>query len=222
MRHSDRTHRHLAALLCLLTFCAAPALGETFTGRIVGVSDGDTLTVLQEGATRRTERIRLHGIDAPEKAQAYGSRSKQALSALAFGKAATVDVRDTDRYGRLVAVVTVAGRNLNREQVKAGMAWWYRKYAPQDRDLQALEADARKARRGLWADKGPVPPWEFRRTPSTRTAPAAADRAEVLYVTPSGRRYHRASCRTLRAVRTPLSRADAEARVYTPCKVCSP
>jgi len=206
-------------LAAVLLLAALQARADPLAGRVVGVTDGDTLTVLVD---RRPVKVRLHGIDAPEKAQAFGARSKQALSTLAFGKDAAVDVRDTDRYGRLVAVVTVAGRNVNREQVRAGMAWWYRKYAPDDRELQALEADARKARRGLWADRAPVPPWEFRRAPSTRTAPTAADRAELVYVTPTGRKYHRKSCRTLRGNTRALPRRDAEAHGYEPCKVCKP
>lgn len=208
--------KRAATVLLLAALLLTPLLAraDRFTGRVVGVTDGDTLTVLMDC---RPVKVRLHGIDAPEQAQAFGARSKRNLSALAFGKQAVVEVRETDQYGRLVAVVTCDGRNVNREQVKAGMAWWYRKYAPNDADLQALEAAARHDRRGLWADKNPTPPWEYR-----RHGQAGKAGASTVYVTPTGRRYHRAECTTLRTVRTALPRAEAERRGYTPCKVCLP
>lgn len=211
----------LRPLLALAFFCvlAPGAFGERLTGRVIGVSDGDTLTLL---VNRRPVTIRLHGIDAPEHAQAFGTRSKQALSALAFGKTATAEVVDTDRYGRLVAVVTVAGRNLNREQVRAGMAWWYRQYAPDDRDLQALEQEARKAKRGLWRDPAPIPPWEYRLNGSRPAPPSAEADTGLVYITPTGRKYHRRDCPTLRATVIPISRPEATARGYGPCKVCRP
>ena len=98
------------------------------------------------------------------KGQAFGNRAKQFVSALAFGKEVKVEVKDHDRYGRTVAdVILPDGRNLNHEIVKAGFAWWYRKYAPKDTELEALESEARAAKRGLWADPRPVPPWEWRK-----------------------------------------------------------
>ncbi len=110
------------------------------------------------------ERIRLHGIDCPEKRQPFGNRAKQFASALVFGKTVTVNVLDVDRYGRTVGeVILPDGQVLNHELVRAGLAWWYRRYAPDDDTLAQLEADARAAKRGLWADAEPVPPWEWRR-----------------------------------------------------------
>ncbi len=109
------------------------------------------------------ERIRLHGIDCPEKRQAFGNRAKQFTSGRVFGKTVTVTVMDVDRYGRTVGeVILPDGKVLNHELVRAGLAWWYRKYAPDDGTLAQLEADARAAKRGLWADAEPVPPWEWR------------------------------------------------------------
>ncbi len=109
------------------------------------------------------EKIRLHGIDCPEKRQAFGNRAKQFTSKLVFGETVTVEVVDRDRYGRTVADVLLPdGRSLNRELVRAGFAWWYRRYAPDDETLKQLEHEARAARRGLWADAEPVPPWEWR------------------------------------------------------------
>ncbi len=131
-----------------------------FTCKVVGVSDGDTITVLHNG---KGERIRLHGIDCPEKRQAFGNRAKQFTSNLVFAKTVTVQILDRDRYGRTVGEVLLPdGRSLNRELVRAGLAWWYWRYAPDNETLAQLERDARGAKRGLRADPHAVPPWEWR------------------------------------------------------------
>ncbi len=118
--------------LCLLLL-ASHTLAADFTGKVVGVSDGDTITVLHHG---QGERIRLHGIDCPEKRQAFGNRAKQFTSRLTYGKEVTVEVYGVDRYGRTIGdVILTDGRVLNHELVKAGMCWWYRKYAPNDKQL---------------------------------------------------------------------------------------
>jgi len=109
-------------------------------------------------------KVRLHGIDCPEKGQPFGKRAKQFTLDMAFGKEVTVCVQTTDRYGRIVGVVILPdGKNLNWELVDVGLAWWYRKYAPDDGMLERFEAEAREAKRGLWADKNPIPPWEYRK-----------------------------------------------------------
>jgi micrococcal nuclease len=147
--------------ILLVLFFAVPALAEDFTGKVVGISDGDTITVLHNG---RGEKIRLHGIDCPEKRQPFGTAAKHFTSELAFGKIVTVVSMGKDRYGRTVADVFLPDhRLLNHELVKVGFAWWFRKYALGDETLKQLETDARKAKRGLWAEKEPVPPWEWRR-----------------------------------------------------------
>ncbi len=144
-----------------LALITSQTLAADFTGRVVGVADGDTITVLHNG---KGERIRLHGIDCPEKRQAFGNRAKQFTSTLVFGTTVTVQVLDRDRYGRTVAEVLLPdGRSLNRELVRAGFAWWYWRYTPDDETLAQLEREARAAKRGLWADAEPVPPWEWRR-----------------------------------------------------------
>ena len=103
------------------------------------------------------------GIDCPEKRQAFGNRAKQFAPALVFGKTVTVSVLDVDRYGRTVGeVILPDGRVLNHELVRAGLAWWYRKYAPDDDTLKQLEAEARQAKRGLWVEPNPMPPWAWR------------------------------------------------------------
>ncbi len=137
-----------------------PAIVQEFTGRVVDVSDGDAITVLHSG---KAERTRLHGIDCPEKRQAFGKRGKQATSALVFGKTVTVRNLGQDCYGRTEGeVILPDGRSLNHELVKAGFAWWYRRYAPEDQTLKRLDHEARQAKRGLWVGPKPVPPWEWR------------------------------------------------------------
>jgi micrococcal nuclease len=109
-------------------------------------------------------RIRLSGIDCPEKGQAYGKHAKHAASDLVFGKEITIQTHGHDKYKRTLGdLILPDGMNLNQELVKQGWCWWYRKYAPGDTVLEGLEKDARDARKGLWADPQPVPPWEWRK-----------------------------------------------------------
>lgn len=132
-----------------------------YTGRVVGVLDGDTLEVLHD---QHPERIRLNGIDCPEKRQAYGQKAKHAVSALVFEKEVTLQTHGLDKYRRTIADVLLSdGTNVNQELVKEGWCWWYWKYAPLDAELEKLEQGARKAKKGLWADPQPVPPWEWRK-----------------------------------------------------------
>lgn len=133
----------------------------TFSGKVVGVSDGDTIRVLHN---RREVNVRLWGIDSPEKRQAFGTQAKKFVSDAVFGRTVTVEVRDKDRYGRTLGWVTTADRReLNLELVRTGHAWWYREYAARDTRLAAAERDARAARRGLWSAERPVPPWDYRK-----------------------------------------------------------
>lgn len=151
-----------SALCAALFYCAfvfQAHAGSVFEGRVVGVADGDTITVLTDG--RESIRIRLAEIDAPEKSQAFGQRSKQALSDMVFGKTVRVEQKDVDRYGRVVGRIFIGGTDVNAEQVRQGMAWAYRQYL-RDTTLITVEKEAREARRGLWSDPHPVPPWEYR------------------------------------------------------------
>jgi endonuclease YncB( thermonuclease family) len=144
----------------------APSGSVTLNGRVVRVADGDTITVLD--STNTQYRIRLEGIDAPESHQAFGVRSKKNLSEMVFGKDVTVVYQKTDQYGRLVGKILLDGKDVNLEQLKAGMAWHYKEYqreqTPEDREVYAkAEDEARTARRGLWQDQEPVEPSEFRK-----------------------------------------------------------
>ncbi len=152
-----RNYRLIPAVLCLAVLLAVPAFG--WSGRVCGVTDGDTISVLQDG---RTVKIRLYGIDCPEKHQAYGNRAHRFTSEFAFGKEVEVRPVDRDRYGRLIAWVYVGPRCLNEELLRAGYAWHFRRYS-RDRHLADIEMQARTARIGLWHDPLPVPPGEFRK-----------------------------------------------------------
>jgi len=146
----------LCAVLSLL--CTAQLYAGKF--RVVGVSDGDTITVLS--ADKQQIKIRLAGIDAPESSQAFGNRAKQALAEKVAGRTIEVVEQSKDRYGRTVADLYVEGRWINLELVAEGWAWHYRQYS-RDQRLADAETAARQAGLGLWADKNPVPPWGFRR-----------------------------------------------------------
>lgn len=138
-----------------------PEAGEVFQGAVVGVSDGDSLTVMREG---RGVKVRLFGVDCPESRQPFGYKAKQFTAALAFGRTVVVTVRDQDRYHRFVAEIRLAdGTDVGRELVRVGLAWWYERYAKEDRVLERLQAAARARQTGLWSDPKAVPPWEFRR-----------------------------------------------------------
>jgi len=133
-----------------------------FSGQVIGVIDGDTIDVLHN--SQHPERIRLNGIGCPERGQAYGKRAKQAASDLVFGKDVKLETHGKDRFGRTIADVFLSdGTNVNHELVKEGWCWWYRKYASGDTALEGLEAEAREARKRLWADPQPVPAWEWRK-----------------------------------------------------------
>ena len=153
-------------LLFATLLLATSAHAATITGTVVSVADCDTVTVLD--ATKTQHKIRLTGIDAPEKAQPFGRRSKSSLSDLVYLKQVNVETDKKDRYGRNLGKVLVNGKDANLMQIERGMAWHYKAYEREqssvDRKAYAeAENAARALRVGLWADKKAVPPWEFRR-----------------------------------------------------------
>lgn len=154
----------LLAALLLLTSAAQSA---TLVGKVVAVADGDTITVLDN--TNTQYKIRLAGIDAPEKKQPFGNVSKKSLSDMVYDKQVSVDYNKQDRYGRTVGKVIVNGVDANLEQVKRGLAWFYKKYQneqPFEDRLNYLHAQesAEKSKVGLWVDVAPIPPWDFRKS----------------------------------------------------------
>jgi endonuclease YncB( thermonuclease family) len=220
----------------LLIFAAlsltAAAQPGTIAGKVVSVADGDTITVLD--SSLQQHKIRFDGIDAPESSQDFGSRSKQSLSDLVFGKNVIVYTSKKDKYGRNVGKVTLDGRDINLEQINRGMAWFYREYAkelnPQDAKLyEQAEANAKSAKRGLWVDPNPMPPWEFRHgkaggspganpnAPGTASEPIIGNRNSKVYHLPNCPDYNKVSERN----RVPFKSAgEAEAAGYRKARNC--
>jgi len=150
----------LFLLHVLLTLSPLHAIPTTFSVRVVGVIDGDTITVLLDG---KEEKVRLYGIDCPEDGQAFGRRAKQFTSDKTFGRDVVIKPRDKDPYGRIVAEVFLSDNTLlNEALISAGLAWWYQRYAPRGENLRDLERQARKEKIAIWSQPDPVPPWEYR------------------------------------------------------------
>ena len=147
----------LVLLGCALLL-AQPACAD-FTGKVVKVADGDTITVLYDS---EQIKIRLAGIDAPEKAQPFGSVARQSMSEMLFGKEVRVVEQGRDRYGRTIGRVYQGEVDVSAEQIKQGMAWVYRKYS-KEAALYQLEDEAKQHRIGLWTDAEPTPPWAWRK-----------------------------------------------------------
>lgn len=153
-------------IIALVVMLAANPASAAISGRITAVHDGDTVTLLTD--EKQQIKVRLAEIDAPELKQPYGQKSKQGLSALCFDKPASIEPVTKDRYGRTVARVTCAGVPANKEMVRAGAAWVYRKYSDSP-ELLKLEEEARAAHRGLWGLQPDqiTPPWEWRKSKRT-------------------------------------------------------
>lgn len=152
--------------LCLV-FLSYSAQADFLNGKVIRVADGDTITILDN--SNQQHKVRLSGIDAPEKKQAYGSKSKDTLSTAVAGKIVTIDWNKRDRYGRIIGKVILDGRDINLEQIKKGMAWHYKQYEREqdvdDRSIYAQEEYlAWRDKIGLWADNVPIAPWDYRKS----------------------------------------------------------
>ena len=153
-------------LILALTCATTTAFGADFSGRVVGVSDGDTISVMRDG---RAVRVRLEGIDCPENGQPFGRAAKKATSELVSGRDVSVADHGLDRYGRTIGRIFIGHADLSLELVRLGMAWHFLRYSG-DPALARAEEEARKAKRGLWVDADPLPPWEWRRHKPARGA----------------------------------------------------
>jgi endonuclease YncB( thermonuclease family) len=137
------------------------ASAEDFSGQVVGIIEGDTIEVMHLG---KAERVRLQGVDCPKMGQPFGKRAKQYTSTHTFKKTVTVVVSDTDNNGQTVGQVILPDMsNLNIVLISAGLAWWFESHAPEDKILQDVQKSAKAAKRGLWADPDPTPPWEWKK-----------------------------------------------------------
>lgn len=151
--------RWIVTPVLLLAF-AATLNADEIRGKVVGIADGDTITVLDSEKVQH--KIRLEGIDAPEKGQAFGTKAKEKMSELVGEKDVVVTWEKKDRYGRILGDVHLGDRHINLEMVQEGLAWHYKQYS-KSKELAEAEDEARKAKKGLWADKSPEPPWELRK-----------------------------------------------------------
>lgn len=160
---TPRTHAATITPVVLLvcSLLILPIQGWAWQGNVVGVTDGDSITEMHDG---KGEEIRLYGVDCPEKRQDFGQRAKDFTSTELFGKMVAVSPVTTDRYGRTVAMVTLNGRNFNRNIIQAGYAWVFQKYCTKAEcdEWNKLEALARANKIGIWSGQNPTPPWEFR------------------------------------------------------------
>lgn len=152
---------------------AEPVFSKEWVGRVVHVSDGDTIQVID--ADKRLEKVRLLGIDAPERKQAFGTKSKDALASRVLGQTVLVEYEKRDRFGRLLGKVQIGVRDINREMIETGLAWHYKQFARNQpvSERQAYENAQRRAQEGLiglWADAHPTAPWEFRKLSKRRPA----------------------------------------------------
>jgi len=223
---------------------------ETLEGKVVGIADGDTLTVLDD--TKTQHKVRLLAIDAPESKQPAYQLSKQALSKKVFGKQVQVRWRDKDAYGRLLELLKTEGHsNVNLEMVSEGWAWHFVRYS-KAKSFAAAEAKAREEQLGLWASADAVAPWDWRKQEAERRAALAKlppslppkpqedvkvettiirrpqslggfgdSSSATVYVTKTGNKYHRAGCSALRKSQIAKSLTDAKA-AYGPCQLCNP
>jgi endonuclease YncB( thermonuclease family) len=170
--------RSLFISLVLFTSTAISA-GPLTPGLVIAISDGDTITLLTED--KQQLKIRLAGIDTPEKKQAFGTKARDHLASRIFKHDVEVDLRKKDQYGRYIGVIYISGVDMNQSMIQDGYAWFYKHYAKDQPKEEAqryakAEADARSKQRGLWSDPNPVPPWEFRKEAKeeARSAKAAS------------------------------------------------
>lgn len=216
----------LIALLLILSLPAANGESPTKTlqGQVVAIADGDTLIVLDADKTQH--KVRLDGIDTPEKGQAFGTQARKALADKVFRQQVRIEWKRQDRYGRVLGQVHIGDRWINLELIAEGMAWHYKQYNS-DAMLAAAEVQARKSKVGLWAESAPIPPWDFRRGVRSQTdaqpPPPLVDGADgpIVYVTKTCDKYHADGCRYLSKSKIPISLSYARAK-YEPCPVCNP
>lgn len=202
----------------LFLFTPIVLFSESFSGKCVGVTDGDTIRVMRDG---RAVKIRLEGIDCPERGQDFSDIAKKFTSSVVFGKIVSIQIKELDHYGRIVGMVSIKCKDLSLELVKAGLAWHYKKYSSDTRLAQA-EQQARTGGKGLWVLPDPSPPWKYR---SPSTTQRLSSIARELHGNIRSRVFHASSC-TYYSCKNCIqpfgSKGDAIAAGYRPCKRCKP
>ncbi len=204
--------KYLPFLLLTLT-----AQAFEFAGKVVGVSDGDTITVLYQG--NKQYKIRLQHIDCPETAQDFGGKARKILSEKVFGKVVTVKWEEMDRYKRILGDVYIGKQWVNLVMVQEGMAWHY-KYYSKDATVAAAESRARAAKVGIWSMPNPTPPWDFRRGRGVAKMEIGQPNTPV-FVSRTGAKYHREDCRFVAKSKLSSTLAGVYGR-YPPCSACAP
>ncbi len=214
-------YKKLLIISLLLLFISATKI---LICAVIGVTDGDTINVLT--SDNKPIKVRLYGIDCPEKNQAFGTKAKQFTSELCLKNTVEVKKVDIDRYGRIVGEIFLSdGKSLNRELVRNGFAWWYKKYAPNDTVLEQLEKEAKENKRGLWSDDNPTPPWEFRRGKKAKKVKpiTPVNSSDVVTFNTTSKIYHCPKCRhALKCTKScvDISKDKAITRGGKACKVC--
>lgn len=166
-----------------------PVEAAILSGRCVGVTDGDTITLLTQ--EQKQVKVRLHGIDAPERSQDYGMVAKRRLSELVFNQSLQVEYWEQDRYGRVIGRLWKKGADINLQMIREGLAWHYAKYAPQEYAYAQAQAEANSASRGLWVAVAPTPPWEYR----AGNRPQAPNPNDWPYWVTEGGKIHNEECK---------------------------
>jgi endonuclease YncB( thermonuclease family) len=216
------------SFVLFLVLFLLPALAFAWQGKAVHIADGDTITVLRDG--REQVRIRVYGVDTPERSQAFGKRAKQFTASMVGNKLVEIEPVDQDRYGRTVARVFVGGRELSEELVRAGMAWVYVKYCRIDACSQwaQAEAEARAAGVGLWADPSAAPPWEYRHGGPSKSQTRESQRVAsggAYHGNANSHKFHHSGCRHFNCKNCDVifgSRDEAIQAGYSPCGMCRP
>jgi len=215
----------ISMFFCLI-IVSTGVYAQPFTAKCVGVTDGDTITVLT--SDKKQIKIRLYGIDCPEGGQAFGKKAKRFTSQLVFGKTVKIKPVTKDRYGRTVAHVFVDGKSLSHEIVAAGYGWHYVKYSS-DYRLTHLENKARQARLGLWEDAQPVAPWDWRKQQRERKQykpnQSAMGAGIAYHGNVKSRKFHHPRCRHYNCKNCVVdfsSREEAISSGFEPCGTCRP
>ena len=213
---------------CVISVLILPSLSFAWQGKVVGISDGDTITVLHNN---RGEKVRLYGIDTPEKRQDFGNKAKQFTSNMVFGKYVEVESVTKDQYGRTVGLVYINGQCLNEELIRTGFAWVYIKYCKKAicAEWRRLEAAAKVNKAGLWLHSNPIPPWKYRhgRPQGSRTdyIKQAANQSVVCHGNVKSKMFHAPGCRYHNCKKCTAvfnSRREAIRLGYRPCNLCQP
>ena len=215
-------HKRFSILILFVFLCISSF--AQLTGKVVSITDGDSFVLLTDSLTQ--VKIRLHGVDCPEKNQAFGQKAKEFTSDFIFGKRVQVKVTDIDRYKRTVGIVVLqSGENLNEALLENGFAWHYKQY-DKSKTYSQLEKSAQIAKKGLWVDKNPVAPWDFRKNqknPKKTKVDTSKNTTVIICNSANAKSYHITTCKGLsqcRAETIEMSIKEAKKKGYKPCGYC--